>query len=353
MQFRPWSWKEKVFMKKALWIVSILILCVVIGMGWVIYSKRPLHPLFTVMFTLIPDQTKGDRSEHNKTFEDPAKLADMRAFVNKFYGFARMPFEYSGSIENRVINNGSVSLPIRIYCPASNKSGLPLLVYYFGGGWHLGSIDAVDNIAKYLSQRGEAVVLTVGYRLAPEDPYPAAVEDAYRALSWAHENAPFLNASPDKIAVAGDSAGGNLAAVMTLMSRDKQGPPIAYQALIYAVTDFTALHDVRPRPSYTIDPEGLNYVIQSYLGKHDPRHPYVSPLLAENLQGLPKARIITAGFDILRGEGMGYANRLKDAGVLAVHDDYDNMVHGFISMIGIVEEARLALDTIAADLKTL
>jgi acetyl esterase len=341
-----------VVMKKALLVVSVLIICAVMGMGWVIYDKRPLHPLLAVMFTLIPDQTKDDQSKFGRFLEDPAKLAGLRAYAEKFCGFARMPFDYSGSIENRVINNGSVSLPIRIYCPASDKSGLPLLVYYFGGGWHLGSIDAVDNIAKYLSQRGEAVVITVGYRLAPEDPYPAAVEDAYRAVTWAYENAPSFNASPDKIAVAGDSAGG-MAAVMTLMSRDKQGPLIAYQALIYAVTDLTALHDVRPRPCYTIDPESVNYLIPSYVGKHDRRHPYISPLLAENLQGLPKARIITAGFDVLRGEGMRYANRLKEAGVLTEHDDYDNMVHGFITLIGIVKEARLALDTIAADLKTL
>lgn len=346
-------WKESVIMKKVLWILSLLILCVIIGMGWVVYSKRPLHPVFAVMFTLLPETDKGDPGETAKTFKDPANLTELRAFVDKFYGFARMPFDYSGSIENREIDNGGVSLPIRIYRPASEKADLPLLIYFFGGGWNLGSIDAVDNIAKYLSHQGDAIVLTVGYRLAPENPYPAAVEDAYCALLWAYENAPSINASHNKIAVAGDSAGGNLSAVMTLMSRDKQGPPIAYQALIYPATDLTGLHDLKPGPYYGQDREGLNYLITNYLGKHDARDPYVSPLLAENLKGLPKARIITAGFDMLRGECIRYANRLKDAGVDVVHVDYENMIHGFISMIGIVSEARQALDTIAADLKSL
>ena len=340
-------------MKKVLLVVSILILCVVVATGWVIYSKRPLHPLFAVMFTLMPDQEKDDQNVIVRAFKDPAKLAELRAFIDKFYGFARMPFDYSGSIENRVIDNDGVSLPIRLYRPVSEKSDLPLLIYFFGGGWNLGSIDAVDNIAKYISQQGEAIVLSVGYRLAPENPYPAAVEDAYCALQWAYDNAPSLNAAPNKIAVAGDSAGGNLSAVMTLMSRDKQGPPIAYQALIYPATDLTTLHDLKSGPYYGQDQEGLNYMIKSYLGKHDARDPYVSPLLAEDLHGLPKTHIITAGFARLRGECIRYANRLRDAGVDVVHVDYENMIHGFISMIGIVNDASQALDTIAADLKTL
>ena len=255
-------------------------------------------------------------------------------------------------LEDRAIPGPAGQIPIRLYAP-STASGLPLLVYFHGGGWVIGSIDSHDLVARGLANAGQCLVVSVDYRLAPEARFPAAAEDSYAATAWAAANATSLGGDAGRLAVGGDSAGGNLAAAVALMARDRGGPPLVHQSLLYPVTD----HDFET-PSYRDCAEGygLSRADMIYFWDHyvpnptDRDNPYVLVLRAPDLSGLPPALVITAGHDPLRSEGEAFAARLTAAGVPARLSCYPGMIHGFVGMATVLAAGRQALSEAGAAL---
>jgi acetyl esterase len=205
-----------------------------------------------------------------------------------------------------------------------------------------------------LSNKVSAVVVSVDYRLAPEHHFPAAVDDCYAALEWVSRNSGRLNVDASRIAVGGSSAGGNLTAAVALMARDRDGPRLAYQVLIYPATNLFELTTPSHRQfadGYGLTREHVEFFRDAYLPEaSDRKNPYASPLLAESLENLPPAILVTAGFDVLKDEGIAYAERLEAAGVPTVRASYPSMIHGFITMDRIFGEAEDAIDEIAAAL---
>ena len=242
-------------------------------------------------------------------------------------------------------------LEVRLYRPSA-KIDLPVIIYYHGGGWVVGSIDSHDNICRKLANRASAIVIAVGYRLAPENKFPSAVEDAYTALQWAHTNARSFGGRPDRIAVCGDSAVGNLAAVTCLVSRDMKGPNIAFQALVYPATDASNLDTESYRLSgrgYYLTKPVIQQVIPLYVNSgNEVLNPYVSPLLASDLGGLPPALVVTAEFDPLLSEGEAYVAKLAASGVPCRLHRYAGMIHGFLSFGGFIHQSNRAIGEIAA-----
>ncbi|MFC4147541.1 alpha/beta hydrolase [Micromonospora mangrovi] len=240
-------------------------------------------------------------------------------------------------------------LPVRVHRPAGDGP-LPTLLYFFGGGWTLGSVETADGICRRLANATPCQVVTVGYRLAPEHPFPAAVQDCHAALRWVAAHADEVGADPDRLAVAGDSAGGNLAAAVTLLARADGGPRLAAQVLVYPNTD----QRPGPAPADDEDPALFNRHSVAWYRAHyladagDAAHPLASPLLAEDLSGLPPALVITAEHDPLRDEGERYADRLRDAGVPTALTRYPGMIHGFFAMPGVFDAGRRAQEQVAA-----
>ncbi|MFE6776309.1 alpha/beta hydrolase [Streptomyces sp. NPDC057702] len=245
-------------------------------------------------------------------------------------------------------------LPVRLYRPAG-QGPLPVLVYYFGGGWTLGSLETGDAICRALANATGCLTVGVGYRLAPENPFPAAPEDCFAGLRWVAEHAARFGGDPARLAVAGDSAGGNLAAAVTLMARDAGGPELRAQVLVYPNTDYLA--DTPSRREIT-DPllfndKSVRWYWDNYLtSADDGGHPLASPLRAPDHGGLPPALVITAEYDPLRDEGESYAARLRESGVRAEAVRYPGVTHGFFAMAGAVPAGRHAVDRVAAYLRT-
>ena len=256
-------------------------------------------------------------------------------------------------VEDRTVPGPAGDIPVRVYSPAADR-GLPVLLYFHGGGWVIGTLDLVDPLCRALANRAGCVVVSVDYRMAPEHRYPAAAEDCYAATRWVADHAAELGGDPARVAVAGDSAGGNLAAVVSLMAKARGGPSLAYQLLIYPVTN----HDLST-PSYEQNADGYVLTRDSmiwfwghYLAdESDGKEPFASPLQAEDLSGLPPATVITAGYDPLRDEGDAYAHRLEEAGVAVRHRPFPGMIHGFCWMAGAVEQGMVAIEQSAADLR--
>jgi acetyl esterase len=242
---------------------------------------------------------------------------------------------------------------IRIYRP-NHEGPLPVLVYFFGGGWTLGTIDTSDAICRALTNAAGCVTVSVGYRLAPEHTFPAAVDDCYAATSWIAEHAEEIGIDAGRLAVGGDSAGGNLAASVTLLAKDNGGPAIAHQLLVYPNTDYHA--DTESLRDNT-DPVLFNrtsvaWYWRNYLASpEDGANPLASPLRATDLRGLPPATVLTAEYDPLRDEGEQYAKRLADAGVPVALTRYEGMVHGFFAMSGVLDAAKVAVAHAADQLR--
>ncbi|MEF8773521.1 MAG: alpha/beta hydrolase [Halobacteriales archaeon] len=239
-------------------------------------------------------------------------------------------------------------VPVRVYRDADPPA--PTVVFFHGGGWTLGTLDSADDVARALARRGDAAVVSVAYRLAPEHPFPAAVADAAAALSWVADVAPSLGGDPDQLAVAGTSAGGNLAAAAALWSREFDGPAVDHQVLLYPMLD-----DDFGRDSYREAADGpfltradVRWFWTNYCRHPVDRHnPFAAPLREPDPSGLPPATVVTAGHDPLRDEGIAYADRLTDAGVAVDHRHYPAMAHGFLSMADDVDGADAALDRVA------
>ncbi|MCW2932459.1 MAG: alpha/beta hydrolase [Actinomycetia bacterium] len=244
-------------------------------------------------------------------------------------------------------------LRLRVYRPAGTGPW-PVLVYFFGGGWSLGTLDTCDAICRMLTNAAGCVTVSVGYRLAPEHKFPAAVEDCYAGAAWAASHAEELGGDPARLAVGGDSSGGNLAAAVALMARDRGGPAIAHQLLVYPNTDYQArtpsMRDISDE--YFFNPASVRWYWGLYLATPaDGANPLASPLRADDLSGLPAATVITAEHDPLRDEGELYAKKLEEAGVPAKTLRYDGMIHGFFTMVGALHTARAAVLDAAEQLR--
>ncbi len=233
----------------------------------------------------------------------------------------------------------------RLYVPEGSRAGpWPLLIYYHGGGYIRGDLDTHDSLCRVLAHETPCAVLSVDYRLAPEHRFPAAVDDALAVLRAVAQDAARLGIDARRIAVGGDSAGGNIAAAVTLAARDGGGPEIRYQLLIYPVTDLTSETESKRLFSKGYLLNSMPFYIASYLGPGgDGTHPLASPLLAPDLTRLPPALVLTAGFDPLRDEGDAYAERLAAAGAAVEHVRHPDMIHGFVSLRGLLDEADAAL----------
>jgi acetyl esterase len=255
-------------------------------------------------------------------------------------------------VADRTITGG---IKTRIYWPVSDPSDLPVVVFYHGGGWVIGDLDSHDATARAIAGGVGAVVVAVDYRLAPEHPYPAAVDDAFAALKWVSEHAAELGADPSRLAVAGDSAGGNLAAVVAQLARDAGGPPIKFQLLWYPPTD---LDSSLPSMGENADAPRLtaadtNALLALYLTGHDPRArpATLAPARAENFAGLPRAYIATAQYDPIHDDCVRYAELLRAAGVPVEHHNAETLVHGYASFSTAVPAAAAAVALALAAVK--
>ena len=247
-------------------------------------------------------------------------------------------------------------VPVRAYRPkgAAKDEVLPALVYFHGGGWVIGDLDTHDVVCRTLANGARCAVFSVEYRKAPESPFPAAVDDCFNSLVFISRNSTSLKINPSKVAVGGDSAGGNLATVIALMARDAGGPAISFQLLIYPGTDQRMGHPSLDRngEGYLLTKKVMHYFRGHYLPrKEDWLDWRASPLLAKSLAKLPPAFVLTAGFDPLVDEGRAYADRLKTEGVATEYRNYPNMVHGFITMGRVLDTANAALADCAQVLK--
>lgn len=253
-------------------------------------------------------------------------------------------------VEDDLVPGPLGGIPLRWYRP-SPRDGLPVTLYFHGGGWTVDDLDTHDHLCRRLASRSQAVVVSVGYRLGPEHAYPAAVEDAYAAAQWVLAVGREHGADPTRLAVAGDSAGGNLATVVALLCRDRRGPAVRFQALAYPVTDHwqagRASYD-QYAEGYTLSRDFMKWTFDNYLPDgFDRADPYVFPLRAPDLSGLPPALIVTAEFDPLRDEGRAYAERLRAAGVAVEYVHLEDQMHGFLLQEAVVDRAREAVDHFA------
>jgi acetyl esterase len=246
------------------------------------------------------------------------------------------------------------AIPAQLYVPLIDGPR-PLIVYFHGGGWVVGGLDTHDSTCRFLAHHADALVLAIDYRLAPEHRFPAAVDDALAAFQWAVREAAALGGDPARIAVAGDSAGGNLAAVVSQLARDAGGPCPAAQLLIYPATDLsTKRKSVELFSSgFFLTERDMDWYKDHYAPDHSQwRDPRMSPLLTPDLRGLPPAIVATAGFDVLRDEGEEYSARLQAAGVRVELRRVAGQIHGFANATGVSPSARTAMAAIARSLRT-
>ena len=254
-------------------------------------------------------------------------------------------------IEDRTVPGPEQPIPVRVYRP-SLADRLPAVMFFHGGGFVLCGLDSHDRECRSLANQSGCVVIAVDYRLAPEHRYPAAAEDCYAATRYVADHADEFGIDAGRIAVCGDSAGGNLAAVVALMARDR-GLSLRYQVLVYPLTDFTDdSPSIREFNGVFLSVEQMDWFADSYVPRAADRlQPYASPLLASDLRGLPPAYVITAECDMLRDQGEAYVRKLREAGVSVESKRYDGMIHPFFSLGGIVDGGREAITDAAAKLR--
>jgi acetyl esterase len=284
---------------------------------------------------------------------------DARAFYRDRRFFTQPAPPEVGAVIDTRCDGPHGAIPLRIYRPlgagATPMQGvvLPVLVYYHGGGWTIGDLDTHDVLCRELCNGSRAVVVAVDYRMAPEHRFPTAVDDAIAATAWVRRQASELGVDAARLAVGGDSAGGNLAAVVAIAARDAGDLPIAYQLLIYPATDMRRGHPSHSAngSGYLLTTDTISYYHDHYIV--DPAHDLdwrASPLLHPDLSRLPPALVLTAGFDPLRDEGFEYANRLAAAGNRATYVCFERQIHGFITMGKVIDEANAAVTLCAGEL---
>ncbi len=339
--------RKKILIVTAIAIAVTLLAGFLIVRSWTITPYGKLDPRVAVYLKLTGAAEKSVRELDLPVEETRRRLAEKAASVSG----APIPL---ADVKDMKAVAGALSVPVRVYTP-EGEGPFPVVLFYHGGGWVQGSVDTHDGLARTIAKKSGAVVVSVDYRLAPEHPYPAAIDDAYAALLWVKANGKLLNTDPSKIAVSGDSAGGNLAAAVCLMARDRGGPAIALQALIYPGLDSANLNTESYGmfgKGYMLDKAGIERFIRLYLpNKKDRTASYASPLLAAHHRNLPPALVITAGFDVLRDEGEAYVRKLNAAGVSARSIRYPGVIHGFVSAPRLLPQSGQATDEIAAELR--
>lgn len=253
-------------------------------------------------------------------------------------------------VEDRVLPGPAGDIPVRVYTPEGDGP-FPVIAYLHGGGWVFMGIETHDWICRRLANAARAIVVSVEYRLAPEHPFPAPLDDCMAVVHWLATKADELGGDPARLAVAGDSAGGNLAAAVTLASRADDGPRVSAQVLVYPVTDAACATPsfVQNAEGYLLTASTMRWFWQQYLGEHgDPDDGYASVLRHADLRDLPPTMVITAEFDPLRDEGEAYAEHLAAVGTDVTLRRFDGMIHGFLGMEALVPEADLAMEEIAS-----
>lgn len=310
----------------------------------IVIDGQTLDP--EVQLTLALLERRGGLPFERLSAHQARKLTDRQALV--FAG----PAEPVAAVTDLTVDGGEQPLPARHYRPADSGGPHPLLVFYHGGGWVIGNIETHDRACRVICRHAGVHVLSIDYRLAPEHPFPAAVEDARAAFEWAREHAAELGADPARVGVGGDSAGGNLAAVVSQLVRDR---PPAFQLLIYPGTDATVIRRSRELfgERLFLTSAQMDWFAGHYFGEADRSDPRASPLLADDLSELPPALVVTAAFDPLRDEGEAYADALRAAGNEVLLRRFPGLVHGFISQTGVSRVSRDALIEIAGATRVL
>ncbi len=307
-----------------------------------------LHPQARALLDLI--EQRGIPPTHTLS------AADARAFFRERRNVTQPPPPAIGHVHDLQANGPDGPIPLRLYRPLGTPETamLPVLVYYHGGGWVIGDLDTHDTLCRELANLADCAVVAVDYRLGPDHRVPAAVIDCSAATRWVRDHAGELRVDASRLAVGGDSAGGNLAAVVSIDARDRGDLPIAFQLLIYPATDQHCL-----APSHTENGQGYLLTRQTmdyFLGHYfaDPAQYSdwrASPLLHPDLSNLPPALVLTAGFDPLRDEGAEYAKRLTAAGNRASYVHFARQIHGFVTMGKVIDEANTAVALCAAELR--
>jgi acetyl esterase len=307
-----------------------------------------LHPGAQAVLDLIAEAGRP-------SFEEMTVPECREAYVNSRKALQPDPIEIA-EIQNLSMPGPAGDIALRLYRPEPVRDGKPqpVIVYFHGGGWVIGDLESHDTVCRELAARSGATLVSVDYRLAPEHVFPAAAEDAIAATKWVSENAASLGVDANHLAVAGDSAGGNLAAVVALAARDAGAPKIAFQALLYPVTDFDLT-----RKSY--EENGMNPPVKTttmawfrdlYLSGPDDQQDWrAAPLRAADLSNLAPAYVLTAGYDPLRDEGKAYADALAAAGTPCTYSCYDGQIHGFLNMARVNPQTFEAFDEVAGAIR--
>ena len=311
-------------------------------------NTMALHP--QVIKLIRSAEEAGVRATSDMT---PVEAREQMETMSKARDRNRTPV---GQVDDRTIPGPGGPLPIRIYRSTSmTDDPMPALMFFHGGGHVIGSIDTHDLIARNLCRGAQCVVVSVGYRMGPEHRFPAAPEDCFAATCWVADNAPALGIDAFRLGVSGDSAGGNLAAVVAIMAREANGPDLCAQLLVYPVVDYAF-----DTPSYVswaegagiLTADGMAWFRDHYLAIESDRFDWrAAPIRAENLTGLPPAIVITAECDVLHDEGAAYAAALEAAGVRVVYRDYPGMMHGFFSFAPLIDDGAAAQEFTVTQLR--
>ncbi len=302
-------------------------------------------PLEPVTAAILAQLAESDAPEYNQL-----PVTESRALYTQAQSVPATTEVYS--VEEFFVPGPAGDIAVRLY-RASDKPA-PLHVHFHGGGWVIGNLVTHDADCRDICASSGCMVLAVDYRLAPENPFPAATEDCYAVSCWAAANSADLDARPGPISIGGDSAGGNLAAVVALMARDRNGPELAMQLLLYPVTEPSMASNsfYENGEGYLLTKTMMTWFWDHYCPDVEQRnHPLVSPLLAPDLSGLPPALVITAEFDPLRDEGEAYARRLAEAGVEVEMRRFDGFIHGFFSLASIIDATHEAVDLVGSALR--
>jgi acetyl esterase len=297
----------------------------------------PLHPQARALLDAIASAGAGDEGPR-----DLSALRRLESVEATFFGHPQPVY----SVRDERIDGPGGPMRIRLYEPGAGAPG-PAVLFIHGGGWALGGIEMSDHVCRALCRASHMVIASVDYRLAPENPFPAALDDSFTALQW-------LRANADAVAVCGDSAGGNLAAAVALKARDSGIRDIALQVLIYPALDPTLADESfeRSASGYGLTRDDMRYFWDLYLASPaDASNPYASPSQARDVSGLAAAFIVTAEYDPLVGEGEKYARRLRELGVKVRLRRFDGMIHGFVGYLGAIADAQIAIDDVARALK--
>jgi len=305
----------------------------------------PMHPQAQTVLDLL--------SEFGLVIDESTDPVAIRQAIEAFAAAGRAAAEPVAHVEDRDIPGPASEIPVRVYRPTDDRA-LPVLVWFHGGGWTIGSLETHDNTCRSLANAVGCAVVSVDYRLAPEHKFPAAADDAFAATQWVAQHAAELGGDPKRIAVGGDSAGGNLAAVVSLLARDAAGPALAFELLVYPVTDHEfespSMHE--NATGYFLELESMRWFYNQYLrDQRDGADWRFSPARASDLSGLPPAFVLTAEFDPLRDQGEAYARRLEAAGVPVEARRYDGVFHGFFGMRDLMDPAQQAFDDVTKALR--